>query len=37
MHIVWWLIAGLITDLAVGNVFGGERYRALLNIVLGMG
>lgn len=36
MHIVFWLIAGLAVDMAAG-LFGGERYRTLLNIVLGMG
>jgi hypothetical protein len=37
MYIVWWLIAGLLADWALRDLFGGDRYRALVNIVLGMG
>lgn len=36
MHIVWWVIVGLIAGWATGKIMKGEGYGVFVDIVLGI-
>jgi uncharacterized membrane protein YeaQ/YmgE (transglycosylase-associated protein family) len=36
MHIVWWIIVGLIAGWATGKIMKGEGYGVFVDIVLGV-
>lgn len=36
MHIVWWIIVGLIAGWATGKIMKGEGYGVFVDIVLGI-
>jgi uncharacterized membrane protein YeaQ/YmgE (transglycosylase-associated protein family) len=36
MHILWWIIVGLIAGWATGKIMKGEGYGTLMDIVIGI-
>ncbi len=36
MHILWWIIVGLIAGWATGKIMKGEGYGAFMDIVIGI-
>ena len=36
MHIIWWIIVGLIAGWATGKIMKGSGYGALMDIVIGI-
>jgi uncharacterized membrane protein YeaQ/YmgE (transglycosylase-associated protein family) len=36
MHLLWWIIVGLISGWAVGKIMRGSGYGALMDIVIGI-
>jgi len=36
MHILWWILVGLIAGWATGKIMKGQGYGALMDIVLGI-
>ena len=36
MHIIWWLIVGLIAGWATGKIMRGSGYGVLMDIVIGI-
>jgi uncharacterized membrane protein YeaQ/YmgE (transglycosylase-associated protein family) len=36
MHVLWWIIVGLIAGWATGKIMRGSGYGALMDIVIGI-
>ena len=36
MHLLWWVIVGLISGWAVGKIMRGSGYGVLMDIVIGI-
>lgn len=36
MHILWWIIVGLIAGWATGKIMKGEGYGTLMDVVIGI-
>ncbi|HYY68773.1 MAG TPA: GlsB/YeaQ/YmgE family stress response membrane protein [Terriglobales bacterium] len=36
MHLLWWVVVGLIAGWATGKIMGGSGYGALMDIVIGI-